>query len=365
MDDVHTDVRPLRYGIEEFTGRSFPDGAENGNLIGIVCCAFLGVVHECLAVHGHLARDAVDDGAVGDADEARRLEVLREACKPFPCGNLSPCDIGFTPELSRLHNGSYGDDDGNESHQPREAGVLEHIPILPEESRGRMLYLWMMSMRTRIGFGVLGILVIGGIAAVAHPALTYPFRYEGKAREDVHDDEHALVRIRYPEYGRAGVDAAITVFREGFLETAHDDSEDHAGGRDTFEVSYRTVWRSWRYVSVVYDVTVSSAGLESVDVPTVITYPVARTYDLYADRMLTVADLGPGDVAGIAVALIRGELRGVDGIDDARAARYLTPGSLTDFTLQGDDVVFSLSPGQVAAPERGAIEVRIPREAFR
>jgi len=224
----------------------------------------------------------------------------------------------------------------------------------------------MMAIRKRAVVVCLGILCAAGLTVLLRPSVLYPVLPEGKVREFVHDDEHLKARIRYPEFGRRGVDAAVVSFRDDLFATMHDDSEDHAdGGRDTLDVAYRVIWRNWRYASIVYDVTVSSAGLASVEAPAVFSYSVAQTYDLYRNRGMTLADLGPGDVGTIAVALIREDLRGAEGIDADRMTRYLHAGSLGNFLLDGDDVVFYLSAGQVAPPERGAVEVRIPRAAFR
>lgn len=229
-----------------------------------------------------------------------------------------------------------------------------------------------MMSRTRIGIAVLTVLVLAGGAVAMRPALAYPFLPAGKAREAVHDDEHLKARLAYPEFGRRGIDAAITAFREDVLTTFHEESEEHveyADGPDTLDVTYDVVWRTWRYASVVFTVNLAAAALDSIHTsptrPRIITYRSAHTYDILKGRELTFGDVGTEDAANAAVALIREELRGVSGVEAERMAKYLRAGSLTNFVLRGDDVVFYLGPGQVAPPEQGTIEVAIPRAAFR
>ena len=165
------------------------------------------------------------------------------------------------------------------------------------------------------------------------------------------------VSIEYPEFGRPDVDAAITAFREDLVTTLKEQVKDHeheAGTRATLSVSYRIVWRTLRYASVVFDVSVSSGELADT-----FHYVHAATYDLRGDRQISLGDLG-SDTVIVARTEAQERLRDTEGVD----VKLIGRASLNEFVLRGDEVVFFLNPGQVAAPEKGVVEVAVPRGSF-
>lgn len=209
------------------------------------------------------------------------------------------------------------------------------------------------------------------VAVLLTTPLGYPLYPNGKVRLVDRTSGNLAIKFWYPEFGRANVDSSISEFRDSLIADIVADDAGHAGEDEGgLRVGYRVVYRSWRLASVVFDVAVGSAAVQSAESETgssEVSYSVARTYDLWNDRVVTLDEVaGHTDALSDLFSVVLQELKSVEGVDPALIARNVdaSEARLGSWVVSGSDIIVYLNPGQVAPRSRGVIEVRVPLEAI-
>jgi len=251
-----------------------------------------------------------------------------------------------------------------------------------------------MMMQHRVRWVVAGLLLVA-VVALASTQIGYLLYPRGKAKLVDETIGDLPVKFWYPHFGRTNVDAAIEEFRDDLIsgvmedqashggaaaghehgdETDHEHGDgavhEHEGEEGNLTVGYRVVNRTWRAVSVVFQVNIGSAAVRAAATQTGIdevSYVVARTYDLWDDRVVSLQDItGQSEALDYLADYIRREVVDIEGVDRELVARGIGPTQeqLGNWVVDGSDIIVYLNPGQVAARSRGVIEVRVPIAAL-